>query len=72
YLEALGGGCSLPVGALATVDEQTITLQGIVAALDGSKMIPLTEYGSDPRALGFTLAQEALAQGANQLLTPTH
>lgn len=72
YLEALGGGCSLPVGALATVDEQTITLQGIVAAPDGSQMISQTEYGSDPRALGFTLAQEALAQGANKLLTPTH
>ena len=72
YLEALGGGCSLPVGALAIVDEQTITLQGIVAALDGSQLINLTENGSDPRALGFTLAQEALAQGANQLLTLSH
>jgi hydroxymethylbilane synthase len=72
YLEALGGGCSLPVGALARVDEHTITLQGLVAAPDGSQTIHLTDHGSDPQALGFTLAQGVLAQGADQLLTASH
>jgi hydroxymethylbilane synthase len=72
YLGALGGGCSLPVGALATVDEQTITLQGVVAAPDGSQTIHLTDHGSDPQALGFTLAQGVLAQGADQLLSLSH
>jgi hydroxymethylbilane synthase len=72
FLGALGGGCSLPVGALATADEQTITLQGVVAAPDGSQTIHLTDHGSDPQALGFALAQSVLAQGADQLLSLSH
>ena len=72
YLEALGGGCSLPVGAMGIVDEERITLRGTVAAPDGSQVIHVADQGTDPQALGNNLAQSALAQGANRLLVPTH
>jgi hydroxymethylbilane synthase len=71
FLTALGGGCSLPVGALAAVDGDSITLQSIVAAHNGSQLIKLSANGSNPEALGTSLAQEALTRGADQLLAQT-
>jgi hydroxymethylbilane synthase len=72
YLEALGGGCSLPVGALGTVAAGTINLRGTVAAIDGNQLIRVVNQGTDPQSLGTSLAQDALSQGAKHLLTPTH
>lgn len=68
FLAALGGGCSLPVGALAIVNNERISLEGVVAAQDGSQSIKLTNQGSDPQSLGTTLAQKAFTRGADQLL----
>jgi hydroxymethylbilane synthase len=68
FLAALGGGCSLPVGALAIVNNERISLEGVVAAQDGSQSIKLTDQGSDPQSLGTTLAQKAFTRGADQLL----
>jgi hydroxymethylbilane synthase len=68
FLAALGGGCSLPIGADAAVAEHTITLNGVVAAPDGSQLIQVSDQGSEPQSLGVELARKALAQGAAQLL----
>ena len=68
FLAALGGGCSLPVGALAIVNNERISFEGVVAAQDGSQSIKLTNQGSDPQSLGTTLAQKAFTRGADQLL----
>ena len=71
FLAALGGGCSLPVGALASVDGDTIQLQGVIAAADGSRVLRVSASGTDAQSLGETLAQESLAEGANDLLAST-
>jgi hydroxymethylbilane synthase len=43
FLAALGGGCRLPVGAYARfTDEATLTLTGILADLDGSRLLKQT------------------------------
>lgn len=68
FLAELGGGCSLPVGALAVVNNGTIALQGVVTAQDGSQHIRLSAEGSDPQSLGMNLAQEARSKGADRLL----
>lgn len=70
FLEALGGGCSIPVGAYALFSEQlsVISLQGVVAAVDGRSIIRVRGEGRDPHELGQRLAEEALAQGASDLL----
>lgn len=68
FLAALGGGCSLPVGALASVDETEISLRGVVAASDGSDILKVSGVGNDPVALGKMLAQRALDEGADDLL----
>jgi hydroxymethylbilane synthase len=67
-LSALGGGCSLPVGALATCEGQMIRLHGVVAAPDGSRVLRVSAVGEDPQKLGEMLAQKALSAGAGGLL----
>jgi hydroxymethylbilane synthase len=68
FLQALGGGCSLPVGALAEHCQGEISMQGVVVSPDGKRVIRVAGSGSDPGALGAALAREALAQGAGEVL----
>jgi hydroxymethylbilane synthase len=69
FLEALGGGCSLPVGALATVIEEGIELQGIIASPDGDRIHRLRATHNDPIELGCELARRAKADGAGAFLS---
>ncbi|GAB4581526.1 MAG: hydroxymethylbilane synthase [Anaerolineales bacterium] len=70
FLDALGGGCSLPVGAYATVDGETLTLRGIIASPDGTQRLTLIGQGTHPVQLGHALAAQALEQGAAQIVSP--
>lgn len=67
FLAALGGGCSLPVGAYACVDGDQITLRGVIAAPDGSQLLTFQGTDTDPCALGAVLAAQALSEGAGVL-----
>jgi hydroxymethylbilane synthase len=69
FLEALGGGCSLPVGALATFTEEGIELQGVIASPNGVRIQRLRATHSDPIELGRELSQRAIADGAGALLS---
>ena len=68
FLAALGGGCSLPVGALATVNGDTIYLQGVVISPDGSHVLRVYASGNDAQSVGEALARQAMIKGANNLL----
>jgi hydroxymethylbilane synthase len=70
FLNGLGGGCSLPIAAYASIEAGSLTLLGRVSALDGSRQIDTQSYGSpnEARELGQALAQEALHRGAGRLL----
>ncbi|HSF81345.1 MAG TPA: hydroxymethylbilane synthase [Anaerolineales bacterium] len=70
FLSALGGGCSLPVGAMAEVQGEEIMLRGVIAAPDGSHTISLSASGNDPVLLGQELAHKALEQGARAYIPP--
>ncbi len=65
FLNGLGGGCSAPVAAYA----QANRLIGLVASKDGRRVIRVSGEGDNPVVLGNELAQQALAQGAQELLT---
>jgi len=69
-VELLGGGCQLPLGVLATLDEHVLTVAGVVASRDGSTTIRATVIGQrgGPRAAGEKLAARLLAKGAAHLL----
>ncbi len=68
FLAALGGGCSAPVGAYARAAGPTLALTGIVAAVDGTHLVRVHGQGQDPTKLGRELAQQAIIQGAQELL----
>jgi len=69
FLAGLGGGCSLPVGALARhVAGDHLELRGFVGALAGGESIRVSASGTDPVELGRSLANEALGLGAKKLL----
>jgi len=68
FLATLGGGCSLPVGAYASVEGKKISLLGVIAAPDGGSILTVSERGDDPQKLGEQLACQALAQGADEIL----
>jgi hydroxymethylbilane synthase len=68
FLLALGGGCSIPVGAYARVNQESIIMDGLVAAIDGSRLITVSGQGKTPETLGNQLAEEALSHGAGEVL----
>ena len=71
FLNALGVGCRAPVAALGTMNGNTLTLQGMVATTDGSKILWATEEGDSlaPEQIGKRLAQRMVDIGALQLIT---
>lgn len=70
FLLGLGGGCAVPVAAYGTVSSQltVISLTGLVASVDGSNTIKVTGEGANPFELGKQLANQAIVQGANEIL----
>lgn len=68
FLAALGVGCSAPVAAYAMTNSTQIELHGLVAGIDGRRIIRVTAMGEDPKKIGELLAQKALDQGAAELI----
>jgi hydroxymethylbilane synthase len=70
FLRFLGGGCQVPIGALAQCSGQALTLRGAVLDVDGRQRVEGTVVGAvqEAEALGRQLAQQLLAQGAKGLL----
>ena len=71
---ALGGGCQMPLGAFATVDEHEILIRGSVAAPDGRRVIRASMSGNrgHAAATGEKLAAELLRRGAGDILASLH
>lgn len=69
-VHALGGGCQMPIGALAEVDNSGIHVTGIVSAPDGSHVVRQVAQGArrDAAAVGVALAEALLRAGAGAIL----
>ncbi|NOK61187.1 MAG: hydroxymethylbilane synthase [Chloroflexi bacterium AL-W] len=69
FLARIGGGCQVPIGAYARVEDETITLIGLIGANDGH-VVRGEQMGSteDPVALGSSLADQLLDNGGRALL----
>ena len=69
-VEALGGGCQMPVGGLATGVGDQLVLIAAVIALDGSRIVRGRAHAprTDARALGTGVAARLLANGAAEIL----
>lgn len=70
YLRVLEGGCSIPVFALASLENDVLTLRGGIISLDGQNRISLEVSGEKSRAedLGKELADLVFAAGGKEIL----
>lgn len=70
FLRRLEGGCQVPIGGMASLDGDSITLSGFVGSLDGRNCFRKRISGpSDaPELLGLRLAEKLIELGAEQLL----
>ena len=67
-LNKLGGGCQVPIGALAEVRDQRLHLTGVVARPDGTKILREAREGTDPDQLGEVVGESLLKRGADVIL----
>ena len=76
FSRALAGSCTVPLGAYARQQLDTIQMTGFVASIDGQQMVNATVTGDAQMAedLGQTLAAKLVALGADKILAalPTH
>lgn len=68
FLKHFGGGCHVPIGALAGFTDDSITLEGIVASPSGDGLIRRNITGSDPETVGINLAEMMKKDGADKYL----
>ncbi len=67
-LTRLGGGCQVPIGALAEIRNGTLHLESVVADPDGSKVLRDSRDGDDPEKLGDDAAAALLSRGGDEIL----
>jgi len=65
FLKRFGGGCSVPVGAYASVEGDSLTLLGLVASADGTEVFrgQIRGTASQAASLGEELAERLGRQG---------
>ena len=64
------GSCEVPLGGLATVAGNTVTLEGFVGLPDGTRLLRMSAKGdaSGAQALGMELGAKLLAGGGREIL----
>lgn len=67
----LGGSCQVPLAAYATVSDQTVDIQALVARPDGSTVLRAQARGDvrDAEQLGIRAANDLLESGAGVILS---
>lgn len=65
---ALGGSCTLPLGAYAERSGTRLRLRALIASPDGRRVLRADAEGEDPERLGAQVAQALRGQGADDIL----
>lgn len=71
---ALQGGCQVPIGSFALLENEQIFLRGLVGSVDGKRVIrkEITGHQDDAQQLGLQLAEQLLASGAREILAEVY
>jgi hydroxymethylbilane synthase len=74
FLKRLEGGCQVPIAGLCVIEGAFIRLSGMVAELDGSRIIKNELAGpkDQPEELGIALAERLLKAGAEKILASVY
>lgn len=67
-LNQMGGGCQVPIGALAEVVNGRLHLEAVVARPDGTKVLRESGAGDDPVELGQGVGEALLRRGGDSIL----
>jgi hydroxymethylbilane synthase len=69
-LRRLEGGCQVPIACYGRMKDGRLELTGLVASVDGKRIIKDTAFGAPEAAekLGVTLAEQLLSRGADVIL----
>ena len=70
FLARVEGGCQVPVGVYATADDEGLTVEAVIASLDGKRSFRSETKGArkDASELGKSLAERLLAEGGAEIL----
>ena len=70
FLRELEGGCQVPIGVNSNIENKQLYLTGMVASLDGERLIKDQAIGNmdDPEKVGIELAKKLKLQGADKIL----
>ncbi|WP_018248724.1 hydroxymethylbilane synthase [Orenia marismortui] len=70
FLGYLEGSCKVPIGAYADLEGDSLVVDGMVASVDGSRLLRAKVRGlrSEAKELGVKLAKELVEQGASEIL----
>ena len=70
FLGVLGGGCQVPIGVYAALQNGRLLIQGVIASLDGKQCLrdSLSGNAADHLVLGRQLAKRMLAAGGQPIL----
>lgn len=70
FLRSLEGGCQVPIGCLAKIQNDELTIEGKILSLDGSISFHQKISGSikNPENLGEKLAKNLLKAGAREII----
>ena len=66
---ALGGSCTLPLGAHAVMRDGKLDLTALVASEDGRRVLRARAAGTDPEGVGAEAARSLRDQGADAVLS---
>jgi len=74
FLQGLGGGCQVPIAGLARLNSGVLQLAGLVATVDGKKVVRGEKKGAADQGpeMGRQLADELLAKGAKKILNEVY
>lgn len=71
FLRTLEGGCTAPIGALATIEGDKLSFKGVLFSLDGKQKFEINKevIADNSKDFGKECARELLDNGASELMT---
>ena len=70
FLQVLEGGCTAPIGAIATIDKDSLSFEGVLLSLDGKQKLVVKKSIASKQYKGFgrSCAQEILTNGGSEMM----
>lgn len=68
FARTMGADCTLPIGAFASRNGRSITLKGMIASLDGTRILKHSATSTNSVGLGAKLCSEMLELGGKRIL----